>query len=285
MNRKCNILVLLLAFATLVSCEDVVEVAVPSEPPRLTIDALIRVDTSQVTTLAQVKVKETNSFFESVVPANLTQITIFDLVQNSASILLEDPEGSGIYSTEMSTEALVNGGEFFLQIDFEDEFFVAYASFQPVVKIDSLSFGEGILFDEDDTELIVTFTDAPEREDYYLFDFDLGNFLVTEDEFYQGQTFSFSYFYEDELNPGDELEVSIMGVDEAFANYMNKLIEQSEGAFGPFETPAITVRGNIINATTIDNENNFDNTNTSDNFALGYFAIVQEDKQTIIVEE
>ena len=76
-----------------------------------------------------------------------------------------------------------------------------------------------------------------------------------------------------------------MGVDEAFANYMNKLIEQSEGAFGPFETPAITVRGNIINATTIDNENNFDNTNTSDNFALGYFAIVQEDKQTIIVEE
>lgn len=285
MNRKCNILVLLLAFATLVSCEDVVEVAVPSEPPRLTIDALIRVDTSQVTTLAQVKVKETNSFFESVVPANLTQITIFDLVQNSASILLEDPEGSGIYSTEMSTEALVNGGEFFLQIDFEDEFFVAYASFQPVVKIDSLSFGGGILFDEDDTELIVTFTDAPEREDYYLFDFDLGNFLVTEDEFYQGQTFSFSYFYEDELNPGDELEVSILGVDEAFANYMNKLIEQSEGAFGPFETPAITVRGNIINATTIDNENNFDNTNTSDNFALGYFAIVQEDKQTIIVEE
>lgn len=285
MNRTGNILGLLLAFATLASCEDVVEVAVPNEPPRLTIDALIRVDTSQATTLAQVKVKETNSFFESVVPANLTQITIFDLAQNSASILLEDPEGSGIYSSEMSTEALVNGGEFFLQIDFEDEFFVAYASFQQSVKIDSLVFGEGILFDEDDTELVVTFTDVSERDDYYLFDFDLGNFLVTEDEFYQGQTFSFSYFYEDELNPGDELEVSIMGVDEDFANYMNKLIEQSEGAFGPFETPAITVRGNIINATTIDNENNFDNTNTSDNFALGYFAIVQEDKRIIIVEE
>jgi len=284
-NRTGNILGLLLAFATLASCEDVVEVAVPNEPPRLTIDALIRVDTSQATTLAQVKVKETNSFFESVVPANLTQITIFDLAQNSASILLEDPEGSGIYSSEMSTEALVNGGEFFLQIDFEDEFFVAYASFQQSVKIDSLVFGEGILFDEDDTELVVTFTDVSERDDYYLFDFDLGNFLVTEDEFYQGQTFSFSYFYEDELNPGDELEVSIMGVDEDFANYMNKLIEQSEGAFGPFETPAITVRGNIINATTIDNENNFDNTNTSDNFALGYFAIVQEDKRIIIVEE
>jgi len=283
-NWTHYITVSLLAFATLTSCEDVVEVAVPSEPPRLIIDALIRVDTSQATTLAQVKVKETNSFFESVVPANLTQITIFDLEQNAAAILIEDPEGSGIYSTEMSTSALLNGGEFFLQVDFEDEFFVAYASFQPTVNIDSIVFGDGTLFGEDDTEIIVTFTDEPNRDDFYLFDFDLGNFLVTEDEFYQGQQFSFSYFYDDELNTGDELEVSIMGVDEDFANYMNKLIEQSEGAFGPFETPAITVRGNIINATTIDNEDNFDNTNTSDNFALGYFAIVQEDKQKLIID-
>lgn len=274
----------LLAFATLTSCEDVVKVAVPSEPPRLIIDALIRVDTSQATTLAQVKVKETNSFFESVVPANLTQITIFDLEQNAAAILIEAPEGSGIYSTEMSTSAFLGGGEFFLQVDFEDEFFVAYASFQPTVNIDSIIFGNGTLFGEDDTEIILTFSDEPTRDDFYLFDFDLGNFLVTEDEFYRGQQFSFSYFYDDELNVGDELEVSIMGVDEDFANYMNKLIEQSEGAFGPFDTPAITVRGNIINATTIDNENNFDNTNTSDNYALGYFAIVQENKQKLTID-
>ena len=285
MNIFRNIPIFLFGLTSLTSCEDVVEVVVPSERPRLIIDALIRVDTSMVTTIAEVTVKETNSFFESVVPTDLTQITIFDLKQNAGSVLLEDPELPGVYRTELLTDALINGDDFFLQIDFEDEFFVAYASFQPTVSIDFLELGEGILFDEEDTELIVTFTDTPESDDFYLFDFDLGNFLVTEDEFYQGQEFSFSYFYDDPLNAGDTLEVSIMSVDEAFATYMNKLIEQSEGAFGPFETPAITVRGNIINATTIDNEDNFDNTNTPDNFALGYFAIVQEEKQTIVIKE
>jgi hypothetical protein len=56
------------------SCEDVIEVELPSENPRLIIDALIRVDTLQANTLVTVKVSETNSFFESLPPANLQQI-------------------------------------------------------------------------------------------------------------------------------------------------------------------------------------------------------------------
>ena len=264
-----------------------IEVAVPSEEPRLIIDALIRLDTLEPTTLITVKVSETNSFFETVPPANLQQISLVNLDFPEGGpvppVLIEEVPGTGIYSRTYPTSYFLKG-RLFLQIDFEDEFFVAYTEFIPTVPMEALENGDGILFDEDDTEIIITFTDEAERDDFYLFDFGFGNFLVTEDEFYQGQRFSFSYYYEEELNAGDEVEVSIMGVDEAFATYMNKLIEQSEGAFGPFETPAITVRGNIINATTIDNEDNFDNTNTSDNFALGYFAVVQEYKQTLIID-
>ena len=76
-----------------------------------------------------------------------------------------------------------------------------------------------------------------------------------------------------------------MGVDEDFYTYMDQLILQSEEDFGPFETPALTVRGNFINATNIDNNNNFDNLNDINNFALGYFAIVQEYKETLVVQE
>ncbi|MBT8255370.1 MAG: DUF4249 domain-containing protein, partial [Bacteroidia bacterium] len=43
----------LLGFA---SCEDVIEVDLPSEDPRLIIDALIRVDSTQTSTLVTVKV-------------------------------------------------------------------------------------------------------------------------------------------------------------------------------------------------------------------------------------
>ncbi|MBL4662557.1 MAG: DUF4249 family protein [Flavobacteriaceae bacterium] len=286
--KKCVYYFSILAvLVTMASCEDVIEVDLPTEDPRLIIDALIRVDTLQTTTLVSVKVSQTNSFFESLPPANLQQITLvnldFPLGGTDPPVLNEEQAGTGIYTKLFPTEYLTQG-RLFLQVDFEDKFFVASAQFVPTVPIDTIEIGEDILFDEDDTEIIVTFTDNPDRDDYNLFDFDFGDFLVTEDEFYQGQQFTFSYFYDKLLMVGDKVEISIMGIDEGFAKYMNKLIEQSQGDFGSSETPSITVRGNFINATQIDNDGTFDNTNDPNNFALGYFAVVQEFKQTIIIE-
>lgn len=286
MKKSLYFMSLLILFVGVSSCEDVIDVDLPTESPRLIIDALIRVDTTVATTLVTVKVSQTNSFFETIPPVNLQQITLtnldFPLGGTDPPVLNEIEAGSGVYSRLLPTDYLTQG-RLFLQVDFEDAFYVATTQFVPTVPIDSLENGDGILFDEEDTEVIVTFTDDPNRDDYNLFDFGFGNFLVTEDEFYQGQEFSFSYYYEEELNPGDEVEVSIMGLDKDFAQYMDKLIEQSEGG-GPFETPTITVRGNFINATNIDNDGTFDNTNDIDNFALGYFAVVHEFKQTLVID-
>lgn len=289
MKRISNILVFTTLLLTMVmSCEDVVEVDVPTEEPRLIIDAVVRVDTSLDFNPVRVKVSLTNSFFGSVPPASLQQITMNNLDNPSSGgletpVLLETEPGSGIYEKFISTEELVRD-RWFLAIRYEDTFYVAFAEFTPSVPFDNLEFGTDILFDEDDTELKVTFTDVEERDDFYIFDFDYNNFLVSEDEFYQGQQFEFSYFYDNDLNPGDLLEVSILGADEGFYNYMDLLIQQSEGNFGPFETPAVTVRGNIFNATDIDNIESFDNVGNEENFPLGYFAIVEEYKQTIVVE-
>lgn len=270
------------------NCEDVIQVDVPTEDPRLIIDAVIRIDTSQEFNLVSVKVSETNSFFGTIPPANLQQITMNNLDNPSTGgletpVLLETEPGSGIYEKFFSTEELVRD-RWFLAVRFEDTFYVAFAEFVPSVPIDNIEFGEDILFDEDDTEVKITFTDPEERDDFYIFDFDFGNYLVSEDEFYQGQEFEFSYFYDDQLNSGDDIEISILGADEPFYNYMDLIIQQSEESFGPFETPALTVRGNIFNATDIDNIDSFDNVENEDNYALGYFAIVQEYKQTITVE-
>ena len=287
MKRCVYLLSLIVLLGGNSACEDVIEVDLPTEAPRLIIDALVRVDTTMATTLVTVKVSQTNSFFESLPPANLQQIALanldFPLGGTDPPVLNEEIAGSGIYSRLFPTDYLTEG-RLFLQIDFEDEFYVANAQFTPTVPIDSLENGDGILFDEDATEVIVTITDDADRDDFYLFDFGFGNFLVTEDEFYQGQEFTFSYYYDEELVAGDEVEVSVMGLDQDFALYMDKLIEQSEGSNGPFETPAITVRGNFINATNIDNDGTFDNTDNTDNFALGYFAVVQEFTQVLVID-
>ncbi len=275
-----------LVLLSLISCEDVVEIDVPSEEPRLIVDALIRVDTIQSSTLVTVKVSETNSFFGSIPPANLQQISMSNLDNPGGQdqVLLEEEPGSGVYSKFFPTDQLISD-RWFLQIDFEDEFYVATAEFQPTVPIDDVVQGTNTLFDDEDTEIIISYTDFPNREDFYLFDFDLDNFFATEDTFYEGQDFQFSYFYDEDISPGDTLEVSILGIDEDFYNYMILLIDQSNQIPSPFETPSVTVRGNIINATEIDNDTTFDNLNAADNFALGYFAIAQEYKASITISD
>lgn len=284
MKNVRRIIALLIVIACY-ACEDVIEVDLPTEDPRLIVDAIIRIDADNASTLVTIKVAETNSFFETVPPASLQQITMSNLDNpgsGDSGILLETEPNSGIYQKSFDTQQLMED-RWFLQVDFEDELFVANAQFNPTTPLDSLIEGDNPIFDGD-TEVVITFTDDPNNENYYLFDFGFDDYLVTLDEFYNGQQFEFSYYYDTELETGDEITVSIMGIDEPLFNYMDLLIEQSEGGFGPFQTPAVTVRGNIINATDIDNDGVFDNVDNPNNFALGYFALVQEYKQTIIKE-
>ncbi|MGB0949019.1 MAG: DUF4249 family protein, partial [Marinirhabdus sp.] len=231
MKKTPPIIVAALFILSICSCEDVIDVALPTEAPRLIIDAVVRVDTTQNQTLVSVKVRETSSFFENLPPANLQQITMSNLDNpgsgTDTGVLIETGPGSGIYERSFATQQLVDD-RWFLQVDFEDKFYVAFAEFTPTVPIDTIQQGDGTIFGEDDTELVITYTDPENRDDYYLFDFDFGNFLVSDDEFYQGQSFSFSYFYDDKLNPGDQATISILGVDGPFFNYADKIIQQSE---------------------------------------------------------
>ncbi len=286
MTTKKYFLLLFILSITFSSCEDVIEVDVPSEAPRLIVDALIRVNTSDQFTNVVVKVQETNSFFETLPPANLNQITMVNLTnpQSGDEPILFEQE-PGVYSRLFPTDELMTD-EYVLQINFEDnEIYLAFASFVPAAEINSITQGDEVLFDDDETEVIVNFTDIADQENFYLFDFDFDNFLTTEDTFYQDQEFEFSYFYEENLEFGDTVEISIMGIDEAFYDYMNLLIDQSgEFDIGAFATPSVTARGNIINATDIDNIDVSDNLDNPNNFALGYFAIVEENKASFTIQ-
>ena len=263
----------------LLGCEDVIEVNVPEEEPRLIVNALIRIDPDSQIVDYEVKVSLTDSFFGEIPVTNLQQIEIGGLI-----LVDYDDPGSGVYRQRGTLSSLEPGQEMILQIDWEDRLYFARTPYVETVPMDRIELGTETLFDEDDTEIIITFTDPGDRNDFYVFDLGFGNFTTVEDQFIQGQQFSFSYFYDQQFEPGQELTVSILGADLNFYNYMNQLIEQSEDTFGVFETPAGTVRGNIFDVTELDNIDFFDNVLIPDEFALGYFAVVQEYTQTITVE-
>ncbi len=264
---------LIALFTLLYGCEDVIEVEVPVDRPRLVMDALIRLeDISEPTINFKVKATTTSSFFEVIEPAKLDEIILTNIDSHSIEVLTEVSEGSGIYQKEVPMEMLVHG-ELELTMTYNGQEYRARTKFVPSVPVDRLEQGTGTLFSGDETEVILTFTDAPDRTDFYLFHFDFNEYLVSEDTYYPGQPVQFSYFYDESLNPGREIKVSILGVDKPFYNYMNQLILQGSGQQGPFQTPATTIKGNIINTT------------DQDNFALGYFAVCQSFSAFLIIQK
>lgn len=282
------------------SCEDVIQVDTVDVEPRLIIDALIRVDINEELIPIKVKVTTTTNFFEATPVASLESIVMLTeindvngFVQILSSTLAEIEPGSGIYypdpcagcKNNIKTTALNEYTVFSLYITHNDKNYYAETKYIPVVPIDKLEVGDNTLFSDNEKEVIVTFTDNPETDDYYLFDFDYGNYLVTDDQFYKGQQYEFSYFYDHTFESNTKAKISIIGIDEPLFNYMDQLIEQSEASQGPFQTPVSTVKGNIFEFTGLDNINRFDNTDRPYNFPLGYFAIVQEIKSELIINK
>ena len=110
---------------------------------------------------------------------------------------------------------------------------------------------------------------------YYLFDFSNDLFVPIEDRFFNGSTYNFSFFYQqDEIELPSEVIIKMSGVTKEYLTYFNVLISQSgQQAGGPFETIPSSLLGNIVNTT------------NNENFPLGYFHISETDTYNLSLIE
>jgi len=260
----------------LTSCQEVVEIDLPTAEPRLVIDANFNIFLNEPSLNINnfIKLTLTAPFFAEEVPVvNNATVFITD-IDNGTIFNFEELNDSGIYipqNQDMITD-LEFDTTFELTVIHTNETYVATAKFIPSVPIDSIEIGDTVLFDENETELIISFTDDATRNDFYLFNLDFGLFLTTEDEFYQGEEFVFSYFYEN-LSDGQDIDFTLSGVDKQFHSYLTLLIEQNgQNGGGPFQSTPATLIGNIVNIT------------NPDNYPLGYFSISEANSFSITIE-
>ena len=280
----------------LLGCEDVIEVDVPEPETRLVVNGIVTIDIEQEFAPLEIRVTESSSFFEENTIAQLESAVLLVGERDPEDPfntgfgridLIEAQSNSGVYVANggLRTEFLNVNTEFFLIVEHKGKRYAGQTFYSPTVQIDNLEQGNETLFDENDVEIKITITDVPESKNHYVFDFGQGEFLALNDQFIDGQQFEFSYFPERDLVSGEELEVRILGADQQFFNYIDLLVEQTENNGGVFETPAATVRGNMFDVTGLDNIEIFDNVGRPESFALGYFAVVQEYKESIVIEK
>ena len=251
------------------SCEDVIVLNLNTAEERLSIDARIKMNPEN-TDLQVIVLSLTGGFYdESVQWVTDAEVEILDVDNNITHLFLHDAVNPGHYILDFTPNFDVN---YKLVILYNGETYKSsLQQLIPATPINNLLQGDETLFEGDEIEVIVTFTDDGSREDFYVLDFGYNNFLATKDEFYQGNAFTFSYFYED-LEPGDTAFVTIYGADEAYFNFMSAVIEQTEEGGDPFKTTPTSVRGNIYN------------TSEANHYPMGYFSISETFNASLLIE-
>ncbi|WP_166964464.1 DUF4249 family protein [Yeosuana marina] len=258
----------------IISCEDVIDVAVPSENPRLVIDASINWFKGTTGNEQSIKLSLTAPYFNNSVPsANGAQIQITDSNNNVFNFVEEGT--TGIYKNNSFIPVL--NETYNLTVVYQEETYTASEILKPVANIDYVEQNFDGGFSGNETELKAFYKDPEDEENYYFFEFIsnipvIPSLEVYKDEFTNGNEM-FGFYTEEDLTTGDDVTIRNYGVSKQFYNYMFILLQQnSEEGGGPFETQPVTVKGNCINQT------------NPKNFPLGYFRASQVDEYIYTVQ-
>ena len=281
MNRIALIVVLLFAIG-FTSCTDVIDVDVPTAPPRLVIEASIDWQKGTSGNFQRVRLSTSTPFFENLQesPVVGASVKITNDVEGTEFVFQDEEDGN--YFTGSFIPKL--GQSYTLQVDYDGETYIAKETMIPVVPIDSVFQSTDNGFDKEALEVNVLFTDPANVPNFYLAKFQRrGDLFPTlfdiKDEFTDGNQIKIIYERLDnedtgemEFEPGDVLEIDLNGISSQYYDYIRLLIEQSGNSGNLFSTIPADLRGNCINVT------------NPDNFAYGYFRLTEVDKRVYTFE-
>ena len=261
-------IILLCIGLLMIGCEEVIQLDLPTDSPRLVVEASLKMSPNESIT-QEIKLSLSGPFYQEENP--IVSEALLELIDLTNNIIheFEYDNTNQVYKLQY-TPAFDT--DYKIRIVHNDEVYESTnEQLMYSAPIDTILQGNNTLFGGDEKEVLISFTDSQERDDYYLFDLGMNLFLATKDEFYQGNVFTFSYFY-DELTAGDEINIEIMGIDERHFNFMTVLIEQTEEGGRPFDTTPSTIRGNISNLS------------NPVHYPVGYFRLSETYKASLILE-
>lgn len=260
-------------FTLLASCEEVVEVDLDTAPPKLVVDASINWVKGTQGNNQTIKLSTTTGYYQEVIPA-VSGAVVF--VTNSDGVVFDFIETPGTGEYSCTDFVPVIGETYTLTIEHEGQTFTAVETLYAVPEITSIVQDNEGGFLGEDVEVRFFYQDDPLADNFYMIRFDAGllpypDYNVLEDRFFQGNEM-FGVFSDEDLEPGDILDIKLYGISQRYFNYMQLLLTiSSGGGGGPFQSVPATVRGNLVNQT------------EDENFALGYFRLseVTETQYTV----
>lgn len=267
MKNKISLIIVLITAVFFNSCEDVVNIHLNTDNPRLVIDASINWQKGTIGNNQSIKLSTTTDFYTNVIPA-VSGATVF--IKNSSNVVfnfIETPN-TGVYLCNDFVPVIDE--TYNLTVIHNGQTYTATETLKSVASITSVTQEIQTGFGTDFLKIKAFFDDPADADNYYLYKYKFTKNLKPEysldnDIFFQGNTF-FSLVLEEDTEPGDQVEIAHYGISKGYFNYMNILLSTAgNSGGGPFQSPPVKVKGNIINQT------NFDN------YPFGYFRLSETD--------
>lgn len=274
MKNIITYIIVIIASISFTGCEDVVDVDLNTAPPKLVIDAAIKWKKGTAGNEQKIKLTTTTGFYSSVIPT-VSGATVF--ITNSANTVfnfIETPNTGEYICTDFVPVVNEN---YILTVVYNGETYTASEKLYASPEIDSIEQGVFPGFGDEQIQVKFFYQDNGAEDNFYLIGFKNSNipfpeYGVAPDEFFQGNQM-FGFYTDEDLKPGDVLDLSLQGISERYSNYMNKLLNIAGTNGGnPFASPPATLRGNITNQT------------NKSNYPFGYFSLGETDTDTYVVQ-
>ncbi len=267
--KKIALFAVLFSAFLITSCQDVIDVPLTSASPRLVVDASINWQKGTIGATQKIILTTTTNYYGTAIPAASGATVSVTNGDNTTFNFIEDGT-TGIYiCTNFKCKI---GDTYTLFILYKGESYFATETMKSVAAINRIEQKSDGGFLKDQYEVLFYFKDEANIENYNLARF-LPNYLkvptfyASDDRFTDGQVVNWNYSEKD-LKPGNTLEFTHYGISKPYYNYMSILISVAggSGGGGPFQTAPVSVRGNVVNQTNIEN------------YALGYFNASETEK-------
>ncbi|WP_136482706.1 DUF4249 domain-containing protein [Cognatitamlana onchidii] len=258
------------------SCEDVIEVTVPSAESRLVIEASLDWQKGTDGNNQLISLSTSTPYFDTnkLVPVTGASVKVTNNNNGTEYVFTDQKNGNYIIS---NFEPVINN-TYTLEVIYNNETYTATETLHGVSPIKAVEQTlEGGFYD-DVLDVYIFWDDPADEKNFYFIKFieegDLfPNLEDFPDEFVNGNQLD-TFFEKErddndpeaEFNPGDEVEIALYGISESYFNYVRLLIEQYYSAGDPFSAIPAKLKGNCVN---VDNP---------DNYAHGYFRLTEFDK-------
>jgi hypothetical protein len=265
--KKVTLLIVFFMSIFFTGCEEVVDVDLDTAPPKLVIEAAINWQKGKTGNQQVIKLTTTTGYFENVIPT-VSGATVYIKNSKNEQFNFNEIPKTGRYVctnfkpviNETYSLTVISSGQTYTATE-------KMQSLAPITRIEQNNEGG---FTGKDIEIKAFYNDPADADNFYLYKYVYSNkvkssYYVDDDEFFNGNEF-FSVSDDDELEAGNEIEITHYGISKQYYNYMNILVSiAGSNVGGPFQSPPATVKGNIINTT------------NKENYPLGYFSLSEID--------